>query len=202
MKRISLIATMAVLALLATAAPSYAAGEEGLAICVPEGAGAPVKTPWPEGKCPPVYPEVGNNFLIGRVEQTITPTEAKMLSHMHYIENGFAGQPTIEIESANVRLDSGFEPGHSEGTGNLIVGAYPNLTASPWPLQDNLVVSYWRGGAPPAVLGGDSNVLLGRSNTAKGGGNFVAGNENITTGFDSILGGQHKTATKEWESLP
>jgi len=202
MKRIALIATIVVGGLLATAALSYAE-EAPRAICVPSGAGAPVKTPWPEGKCPPVYPELGYQYEVGKLEYAITPTEAKLLSHMHYIENGFAGQPTIEIESANVHLVSGFETGHTEGTGNLVVGAYPKLATNPWPLRDNLVVSFWQGGEQGALLSGNSNVLFGQNNTATGGGTFVAGGENLAGGpFSSILGGQHKTTSTPYQDVP
>lgn len=187
--------TITVIFLAALIVPSISNAEEGSSICVSKEAGAKITSTspfWPNG-CPPVVGE-GMGEVPGSGEQmkVVTPTEAKMLNHLHFIENGtqsgFPNAPVIEITGINVIIR---RDGITANTGNLEVGERGAELSKTLGGTDNLIVA--DGGYFTTTVGGHGNLIAGTANITEGIGQTVFGYENVAhKGAEdaTILGGR------------
>ena len=191
--------TITVIFLATLILPTVSNAEEGSTICVSKEAGAKVTSTspfWPNG-CPPVQgEEQGAMWGSGEQMKVVTPTESKMLNHLHFIENGeqtgFPNTPVIEIRGVNVVVRT---DGLTANTGNLEVGNNGAKLGTAG-ATDNLIVA--DGYYFTTTVSGHGNLIAGLANNVEStDGSLVAGVGNhVENGSGAVVFGNENTLHK------
>jgi hypothetical protein len=201
--------------LVSLAGPAVAASS--VYLCVPEKAGAAVKSGGTAGICKEKFSKVALPAVESEQQKLLA-----LLPHLSYAGSGVGGKPTIRFSGVNVQVVDGAGTTRSAtGTGNVILGYDENTGGLDQSGSHNLVLgedqtfssyggfvgghgnsitgpfdSVFGGGANASTAGEGSTVAGGVGNTASGNGAFVAGGyQNVAgQGLASVVGGEKNTA--------